>query len=434
MNPPTPHRTRRVVSGLLVALFVLLLPITAASAWAHRTVLDTDTYVSTVAPIARDEAVIAAVSRDVTNQLYEALDPQAVIADSLPPKAAFLAGPIATAAKAQVQEAVNRVLSSERFQQLWEEANRFAHKELVTVLRGDSSVLQTTQGQVVLNLVPLLNAALQNATALVSGVVGRAVTLPVIGRDEAPSAACAKISAALDRELPSTCGQIALFPSDDLEAAQSFVRAYDRAVVALLVLVPLLVIGALWASPRRRRTVLQLAVGAVAGLVVARRLFIWEQARLIDSGRPGNEDARRSIVHGLLGGFFDLTVWLLVAGVVVAVIALLTGPYGWAVATRARSVAVGRTTVSLAELAFGRRATAGPDPDSLTWVRRHVDVLRVGGVAVAVVLLLAFDVNIWGFLVIGVFLALFELGLHRLPPAVITLPSSVPRQPSAVDS
>src|SRR6476659_8892929 len=131
MTAPTPHRTRRVVAGLLVVLFTLLLPVTVAAGWAHRTVLDTDTYVSTVAPIAHDPAVIAAVSRDVTNQLYEALDPQSAIANSLPPKAAFLAGPIANAAKSQVQEAVNRVLSSDKFQQLWEGANRFAHKELV---------------------------------------------------------------------------------------------------------------------------------------------------------------------------------------------------------------------------------------------------------------------------------------------------------------
>src|SRR4051794_19123278 len=47
-------RTRAVLAGVLVVLFALLLPLTVAATWAHRTVLDTSTYVSTVAPIASD--------------------------------------------------------------------------------------------------------------------------------------------------------------------------------------------------------------------------------------------------------------------------------------------------------------------------------------------------------------------------------------------
>jgi len=432
MNAPAQHRTRRVVAGLLVVLFTLLLPLTVAAGWAHRTVLDTDTYVSTVAPIASDPAVLAAVSREVTNQLYDALDPQSVIADALPPKAAFLAGPIATAAKSQVQEAVNRVLSSDQFRQLWEGANRFAHQELVTVLRGDSSVLQATQGQVVLNLVPLLDAALQNATAFVSGVVGRAVTLPTLTGNEAPSVACQKISLAIDRPLPATCGEVVLFSSANLDTAQKAVRAFDRMVVALLVVVPLLLVGALWASPRRRRTLLQLTVGGMAGLVLVRRLLIWEQGRLIGTGRAQNEDARRAIVHGVFSGFFDLTWWLLIGGLVVLALAVLTGPYGWAKATRRRTVVVARTTGALAAVAVGRETV--PDTAELTWVRRHLDALRIAGAAVAVLLLLALDVNVWGFLLIALLLGLYEVGLHRLPPpSVITLPSPVPRQTTSVD-
>src|SRR3954453_3580236 len=110
---------RRSIAGLLVVLFAVLLPITLAATWTHRTVLDTDTYVSTLAPIADDPAVTAAVARDLTNQLYAALDPEAVIANALPPKAAFLAGPIANGARGQVQDAVTRVLDSDQFQQIW---------------------------------------------------------------------------------------------------------------------------------------------------------------------------------------------------------------------------------------------------------------------------------------------------------------------------
>ena len=80
---------RRWFVVALVTLFAILLPITLTVAWAHRTVLNTDTYVNTVKPIAKDPAVTAAVSREITDQVYASLDPQAAIKDALPPRAAF---------------------------------------------------------------------------------------------------------------------------------------------------------------------------------------------------------------------------------------------------------------------------------------------------------------------------------------------------------
>jgi hypothetical protein len=421
-------RTRTVLAGVLVVLFAVLLPLTVAATWAHRTVLDTSTYVSTVKPIASDPAVTAAVSRDITNQLYTALDPQAVIAAALPPKAAFLAGPVAIAAKSQVQDAVQRVLSSDRFQQLWENANRTAHTQLVKVLRGDSDVLRTTDGQVVLNLVPLLNDALKNATDLVSGVVGKTVTLPAITSDDVPSQACVKISAALDRPLPTTCGQVALFPAKNLQSARRAVQVFDRAVLAMLIVTPVVFIAALWASQRRRRTLLQLTIGSMVGLIVVRRVLYWEQDRLIDAARPGNKDARGAIVHGILNGFFDLTAWFLVGGLVLVALALVTGPYRWAVATRRGLATSGRLAVVAAK---DSAATADPkDQPALAWVRAHLDALRIGGIVLAGVVVLAFGLGFWWFLAVAAVLVVFELGLHRLrPPTVITLPDApVPHQ------
>src|SRR4051794_1171679 len=82
---------RRISVGAMVVIVALLIPLTVTVTWVHRTVLNTDSYVSTVQPIASDPAVIDSVSRRVTDQIYAALDPEQVIADALPPKAVFLA-------------------------------------------------------------------------------------------------------------------------------------------------------------------------------------------------------------------------------------------------------------------------------------------------------------------------------------------------------
>lgn len=418
---------RRTVVAVLVVLFAILIPVTLTATWAHQTVLNTDRYVATVTPIAADPAVTAALSRQITNQLYLTLDPQAQIANALPAQLDFLAGPIANAARGNVQSAVDKVLQSSQFQQLWVQANEFAHAQLVAVLRSDNNkTVQLQNDEVVLNLVPLLDAALVNAQGFVSGVVGHPVTLPTITGNELPAEACQKISAALERPVPSTCGQIPLFKAKNLSTARHVVRAFDRGVILLLIVTPLLAVAALALTRRRRRTLLQLAISGGLALVVVRRAMFWEQDQLIAKGRPENKDARSAIVHGVLSGFFDLTLWFVVGALVITLVALVTGPYRWAVSVRRWSARAGSTTAHLVAAGASGTRAQGQDEQTVVWIREHFDTLRVAGVAVAVLLLLALPVNFWGFLVIAVLLTLYEVGLHRLrPPSEITLPPAV---------
>jgi hypothetical protein len=415
----TGGRARRVSTAILVVLFALLVPITATTAWVHRTVLDTDTYVSNVAPLASDPRVIAAASRSITDQLYTTLNVPAKVAEVLPDRAELLSVPIANGARTYVQQAVTRVLSSDQFQQLWEASNRFAHSQLVSVLHGDTTVLRATGGQIVLNLVPLLNAAVQNMASFVASVVGHPVSLPPLNGTEVPAATCAKLSAALDRQLPTTCGVITLFRAKNLEAAQRAVRIFDRGTLALLIVTPLVGIAAVALSTRRRRTLLQLTLGAAALLIVVRRTVYWTHDELIAVGRPENKGARQAIVDEILDGYFELTLWLLIAALVIALVALVTGPYGWAV----RSRTVVRQTAGAVRVAVAGTSEDGSRDDAVAWARAHFNALRFGAIAVVVLVIAAFDVNFLGFLIIGGVLALFLVGLQRLrPPAEIQLP------------
>lgn len=394
----------------MVTLFAILLPITTVTGWAHRTVLDTTTYVDTIKPIASDPAVVAAASREVTNELFTALDVPAAITQALPPKATVLAGPITNGARDYVQQAVDAVISGPTFQNLWVQANRFAHTQLVAVLRGNTTVLALTGGNVVINLVPLLNNALQRAQGFVARVVGHPVTLPVINSNEVPAQSCAKIADAIGRPLPSTCGVITLFRAHNLSTARRLVQAFDRSLLALLILTPLIAAIAMVVSRRRRRTLLQLAIGGLVGLVVVRRSFAWTKDSLVAGGKPENRDAREAIVRHVLSGFYDLTKWMLLGLLIVTLVALVTGPYAWAASTRhalTEAARVVRVTFT------GKSRGAGGD-EAVVWASEHYQLLRYGGIAVAVLLIAALDLNLVTFLVIAALLALFEVGVQRI--------------------
>jgi hypothetical protein len=272
-----------------------------------------------------------------------------------------------------------------------------------------------------------LNDALQNMQGFVASVVGRPVTLPTISTDEPPSAACAKISAALNRPLPRTCGQIALFPSNKLTQAQRLVKAFDRAVILLLILTPLLAVGALALSRRRRRTLLQLAVAAAFGLVLIRRAVMWMEHTLVNTGRPENKSARTAILHHALHSYFTVSLWIVIGCLVVVVLALLSGPYRFAVKARHWVAVTGHEAVRVVKVGASQTTTLARDDKTVTWIRAHFDLLRASGYVVAILLLLVVGISFWGLLVILALLAGYEIWLHRLrPPGSVTLPESEP--------
>ena len=84
---PKLPRWRRILVGVLVVLVCLLVPISVVGVWVRNTILHTDQFVDTMAPLADDPAVQEAISIRVTNTLIEATDLEAKIADRLPDRA-----------------------------------------------------------------------------------------------------------------------------------------------------------------------------------------------------------------------------------------------------------------------------------------------------------------------------------------------------------
>jgi len=178
--------------------------------------------------------------------------------------------------------------------------------------------------------------------------------------------------------------------------------------VLLLLLIPILVAASLWVSTRRRRTLIQLTVGAAIGLVIVRRIAIISRDHLFDRVDTQRFPSVRVLTDELMASLFRYTAILLAIVLLTALIALVTGPYPWAVTLRgwvrdgARGVAA----------AFGGEPL--PDTGRVRWIRAHRDGLMLGGALLAVALLLLFDLSLWGFVIAGIVIALYEIALARL--------------------
>src|SRR5215217_3739681 len=92
-----PSVYRRGLTLILVLLAALGVIASVLSIWSHQVLLNTDRFVATVEPVARDPEVISAVSQRVGEEIVIALDIQRRAADVLPERAGFLTDSLATA-------------------------------------------------------------------------------------------------------------------------------------------------------------------------------------------------------------------------------------------------------------------------------------------------------------------------------------------------
>ena len=185
---------------------------------------------------------------------------------------------------------------------------------------------------------------------------------------------------------------------------------FDKTLIAALVLFVVSVVLALVLSTNRRRTLLQLVTALIVVVVLERRFAIAESNHLISMMQPENQAAGSAIVHAFLSSLLlttKRTLWVLFAILVVAVV---SGPYPWAVRFRAWVADGSRAAVGAV-----RDAEIGP---ATVWVGAHRDALMIAGVVVAAAILLFTTVSLGWFLVLLLVLGAYELVVYRLAEAV----------------
>jgi hypothetical protein len=141
-------------------------------------------------------------------------------------------------------------------------------------------------------------------------------------------------------------------------------------------------------------------------MIIERRSVLHEQSTLANAAH--NPQVAQSVLGELLHGFFVLTAWVLAVAVAVLVIAVLCGPYRWAVALRSWVKRTGRSIAG---------ARGGDHRGVVAWMASHAAGLQLAGAVVAGILLWIVSVSWLSFLIIGVLLAAYEIYLQRIKPA-----------------
>ncbi|MFD8566977.1 hypothetical protein [Streptomyces sp. NPDC059639] len=413
-------RVRAMLAAVLIALVAVVGVASVVGLWGSRTALNTDRWVAAVGPLPQDPDVNKAVSTYLTGQIFDQLDVRKRLSEALPPRADFLAGPLTGAVHDSVGRTVSKLMATDQFTALWEGANRVAHDRIVTVLEKRNANVQVQGDTVTLNLLPMVNNVLKSLEAQLPSLFGKKLDLPTLTSGELPPGLHDRIEKALGVTLPADFAQIRLYNRHDLGQLQQMVLAFKRALVALLIAVPVLLALALWAAPDRRRTLLQLGVWLVVTVTVLRAVLRAVRGQLLGQVPPGvyrdGLQAALWTVFTTLRDLGDLLLWL---GIALAVLMYLIGPGRLPVALRRRTA---QGALAAGQFAARAGSRIAKERTVRPWLARHADVLRVAGAVVAV--LVALLLSTWPALfVVGALLAAYEIALTLLargggsPPA-----------------
>jgi hypothetical protein len=395
-------RLRTGIAAFLVVAAVLAVLVSTLALWSRSIVFDTDAYVRVVAPVAEDPEARRAVSDYVAARAVQAARLERRIEEALPSDAALLAPALAASLQRFLADEVDAFLGTELARRLWVDINRFTHAQLIAALRDESRAVTIGRNDVTLDLLPLVAVALQKLEDRVPQLLGRDVTLPEIDPATAPDEIRILLQDALGRELPADFGTITVLEGDQGWEAKQALRIFNDLVVLVVLLTGVLVAAALLVSVRRLRTALWLGVGALLAFVLARVI----EARLEEAvtgavTTQGGGAVARPVLQSAVGSLNGFLVWVAVAGTVVAVAAFLAARPSW---LEGISDGVARLFGAASDLST-------PDTRASRWMAGHLDLLRVGGVAVAVVALLFATASLTAVLLIVLALAVYELAL-----------------------
>jgi len=292
---------RRWAPWAIIVVGTIILLLAALNVWVKRQALSTDAWTDASSRLLEDDEIRDAISLYVVNQLYENVDVGQELQQRLPPATKPLGPPLAAALEPALVRTTSALLGRPRVQQLWEQANRRAHQLFIAVLDGKHGVLVSTNGNVVLDLQPILNQLVEE-----TGIGER-----------------------VQERLPPDAAQIVVMKGNQLDVARKTVKAIRVMSYFLIFLVLALFAAAVWIARGRRRTML-LAIGAsflIVGLLVlvVRRVA---GAYLVDA-LTNNPDAKDPVTATWAIGtelLRDVGINGVIYGVLIILAAWIAGP------------------------------------------------------------------------------------------------------------
>lgn len=178
--PAEPAKHRRswawtLLAVVLIVVGAILAPVAVVASWAKIQLTDTDTFVATYAPLAKDPGVQAFVTDQAVKAVQDHVDIPQVTSQVIDGITGLGTGPVATKALNALKgplaqgivslmtSTVQRFVASDAFAQVWQQALRTSHDQLIATMQNDPKAAVTVgaDGSVGIQLGPIIDRVKQ---------------------------------------------------------------------------------------------------------------------------------------------------------------------------------------------------------------------------------------------------------------------------------
>jgi hypothetical protein len=359
--PERGGRVRGIAAWVLTVLAAVAVTTAVIGFWVHQTLLDTDRFMAAVTPAVESEAVQAVVADRLADELIDSLDLEDRISgaitrasegmtDALADALALsptqverlgrldiglqpLAAPIAAGVETRIRDAVDRFVVSVAGSDLLLDGVETAHDRIVHLLRDELDDLPNVvveNGEVRLNLVPILAETLRSVVNAGIGVVGIDREIPEFSSTEDAEQAIDRLATILGRDLPPDFGQVDIMSQEQLQEAQGLMQTFDRLVWLLIVLAIALAVAAVVLAPTTQRGLVRVGIAVAIGAVIG-----WVAVELISSrlsevaGTGEGSAAIAELTSALVATLQPVAAAVAIIGIGTAAAAIFVGRGGW---------------------------------------------------------------------------------------------------------
>lgn len=399
-RPTSKKRGRTVFAVILIVIGALLAPVATVGARANTLLTNTEQFVATFGPLAKDPAVQKLVTDEAVALINQQVDIPALTASLIdgiedlgaPPKAVAAAqalkGPLNAGLSSLVSTTVSNVVASDAFANTWDEALRLTHAQLLKTLQGDPNAALAIAGDGSLNLqlAPVLESLKK---ALVAQGMGFASQIPAVDMQIPIAKDVSLSSVQLSYGVATALGQ--------------WLQWVTLGLLALGVIV----------APRRRRALMWAATALAISTALLLIGFAIARA-VLPILTPLPNDAVEAVFAAVTDPIVHTAAAVVTLAVLLVIVGWFTGPAS--LATRLRAL-FGAGAAKLREL--GDRYGIGTGAFGV-WCERWQRALRVlvaVGAGVLVLLVRPLTAGLIAWTLFGAVVALVLIDVLRRPNA-----------------
>jgi len=267
--------------------------------WVGDNLVDNNKFTSITAPLIKQPDIQKSIAKYGTDQLFGNIDVQGYIGSVLPPKASFLAPTLADQLKTLVNQQLQKSLGNPKVQDIW---NNSLSKTHSLVIKAATNY----QGNGTIDLGQLFSFATSNL------------------KDT-------KLSFLSDKKLPTNIGQIKLINATWLPIVHNIVVNIKPFEYIMTIFFIALTASAIWISKNRRTIIIKVSL-LYSGIMLATIISLRFTKMLIASNVSSDYNNAATTAYTIVTkSFYIQSITILALGIIIALIAWISGEYKSAV-------------------------------------------------------------------------------------------------------